>query len=361
MKKIYSLILFSIIYFNTKAQLSFIRNDSIPVTDQSVALKLPWAGGLNYPMFNEMDLNGDGIMDLVVYEGMNCPGHDHLMPFLNYGTHGQVDYHYAPQYISRFPPLNAWMATYDYNCDGKMDIFSLSIDGAAPYSGITVYRNDFDSISGLKFTLVANPIYANYYGYIKTNIPVSQISVPAFADIDNDGYMDIISFPPAPNGMLEYQRNTAIDSGWPCDSLRFTNVSQCWGGFALDGQDSNRVSSFGIACRMMQPDTSIHWDNGTTHVDDGSVFDILVYDNDGDGLKDCLFGAYGFNNALFVHNGGSLVKDNMDYQVTNFPNYDVPVNLPSFPCFFYIDGNNDGAKDLIVNPHSISNFSGVIW
>ncbi len=348
------------LYFHVAAQLTFVRVDTVQVTDQSVPFKNAWAGGLNFPMFFEIDLNGDSIMDLVAYENGGPPGHNRLMPFINNGAPGQPDYHYAPQYISHFPDVNGFMVTYDYNHDGKMDLFTLSIGGSAPNSGIMVYRNDYTPGTGLQFTMVMNPILTKY-SLITTNVFASEISVPAFCDVDNDGDMDIISWPDFPNGSVEYQKGLAVDSGWSFDSLRFQNVTQCWGGFALEiGTSNNRVSSFGNVCRMMEPDSTIHWDKGAA-VNDDTQSDILVFDNDGDGLKDALIGGFADNNALYIHNGGTVLKDSMNFQDTIFPRYNVPVNLPSFPSFFYLDADNDGAKDLIVTPHSISNFRGILF
>ncbi len=48
-------------------QLGFERYDAIPVTEENGPLAYPWAGGINHAQFSNMDLNGDGINDLVVF------------------------------------------------------------------------------------------------------------------------------------------------------------------------------------------------------------------------------------------------------------------------------------------------------
>jgi len=116
---LFTLFILSVTCFFSNAQMSFIRVDTVQVIDQTLPLKNAWAGGLNHPLFSEIDLNGDSIMDLVAFDLGGPPGNYRLMPFINHGDSGKIDYHYAPEYISRFPPLNQWMVTYDYNHDGK--------------------------------------------------------------------------------------------------------------------------------------------------------------------------------------------------------------------------------------------------
>ena len=50
-------------------------------------------GGLNCPQFSEIDLDGDGIKDLVSFE-RNFYGA--VKTFLNTGTNGNPSYTYAP-------------------------------------------------------------------------------------------------------------------------------------------------------------------------------------------------------------------------------------------------------------------------
>ncbi|MBL4578584.1 MAG: hypothetical protein JKX74_08930, partial [Flavobacteriales bacterium] len=53
----------------TVAQISLLPYDSIRVKKNATKyLKNPWAGGLNSPQFSQIDLNGDGIKDLFIYE-----------------------------------------------------------------------------------------------------------------------------------------------------------------------------------------------------------------------------------------------------------------------------------------------------
>src|SRR5262249_13716827 len=104
----------------TNAQVNFIRQQNVPVQVGANTLQLPWAGGLNYPMFSEFDFNQDGIMDLFCFDRVN----NRIVPFINNGTPNQIHYTYAPEYVKYFPDPHLWAFTYDFDCDGKNDFFT---------------------------------------------------------------------------------------------------------------------------------------------------------------------------------------------------------------------------------------------
>ena len=51
-----------------QAQFTYVLDQSIPVEYNGVTLPMPWAGAFNSPQFNTMDLNGDNIQDLVIFD-----------------------------------------------------------------------------------------------------------------------------------------------------------------------------------------------------------------------------------------------------------------------------------------------------
>ena len=50
------------------AQFQYRLEDAVPVTNGIQNLKLPWSGGLNSAQYNLMDVNADGVEDLVIYD-----------------------------------------------------------------------------------------------------------------------------------------------------------------------------------------------------------------------------------------------------------------------------------------------------
>lgn len=142
---------FILVSFAMNAQIQFVRNDSVPVMVNSQTLLFPWAGGINFAQFSEIDLDQDGTMDLFVFDRTG----NKITTYINNGTPNQVDYSVAPQYVSRFPRLHDWAILRDFNCDGKMDIFT-AFTGSSP--GISVWENISTMATGIQFQLVANPI-----------------------------------------------------------------------------------------------------------------------------------------------------------------------------------------------------------
>ena len=67
-------------YFSlfVNAQSGFTLNTSIPV-NQNGPLDLAWAGGINFPVFSEIDLNNDNTADLFVFDRSN----NRILTFIN--------------------------------------------------------------------------------------------------------------------------------------------------------------------------------------------------------------------------------------------------------------------------------------
>jgi|FLOH01.1.fsa_nt_gi hypothetical protein len=323
-------------------QLQLVRYDSIPVTEGSFPLINAWAGGFNSPQFSEIDLNGDGINDLFAFE-RNWYGM--VKTFINFGTNDQVDYVYDAGYQHKFPAMHNWTLLADYNCDGKNDIFTSVPAGAA------VYRNDYDPVSGLNFTLVA-PLLLSKSSLGLTPLYVSPPDIPAIKDIDGDGDMDILSFDVLGNAMM-FHKNMSVEKYDNCNSLEFDLDSECWGYFSESSLD-NTITLF---------DTCSNVSTKTTNDDRHAGSATLAIDLNGNGLQDLLIGDISYNNIVSLNNGGTIENSSMISQDANFPSYSTPVDLTVFPAAYYLDVNNDEKKDLLIspnNPNTSENFNN-IW
>jgi hypothetical protein len=351
-KLLLPIIFFLATNFLPAQHLYFSPASAIPVQDISGNnLQNAWAGGINYPLWSTIDINGDGIKDLYMFDKTN----DRVSTFLNDGSAGIHAYHYAPQYIRRFPTVraDAWAMCYDYNCDGNEDFFTLD----SAHSGIEVWRNDYTVQDGLHFTRVSIELMEDWSGPQPINIYATSIYLPAFSDIDNDGDMDIIGFNNPANGKFAYHKNLSMENHGDCNSLEFVFDDQCWGNFTLS-LGSNTVSSYhNVPCITPAPFGS----NGgieTTKRDD-TITTVCVFDIDGDGAKELLIGDQANPTCLMVHNGGTPASAEIDTSDMLFPSYDVSVNIFSYVHHAYIDADNDGKRDLLASAGTLEDKQGV--
>jgi hypothetical protein len=315
-------------------------------------LQNAWAGGINYPVWSAIDLNGDGIKDLYMFDKTN----DRVSTFLNDGTPGIHAYHYAPEYIHRFPHVrpDAWAMCYDYNCDGKEDFFTLD----APFSGIEVWRNDYTAQTGLQFTLVSSELMEDWSGTQPINVYASAIYLPSFSDFDNDGDMDIICFNNPANGKFAYHKNMSIENFSVCDSLAFVFDDKCWGNFTLS-MGSNTISTYHTPpCGTPAPFGPGGGGIETAKRDD-TITTVCAIDIDGDGPKELLIGDQANPTTLMVHNGGSITNAEVDTADSYFPSYDVSVDVHSYLRNFYLDVDNDGKRDLLASAGTFEDRQGV--
>jgi hypothetical protein len=333
-----------LVYLSVNAQLYFNRTDTVIVqTANGTILKNPWAGGLNFLQVSDIDLNYDGIMDLFVFDRTG----NRISTFINGGAANTVDYIYDHKYVDKFPKLDSWALLRDYNCDGKMDIFSHT------NLGIMVYKNDGDAVNGLHFTLVKQTLYSYY---IDTNPPsnylnlyVTSTDIPAIYDIDNDGDIDILTFDFA-GSRMQWNKNFSLENYGTCDSLNyFMLVDECFGDFEENFSTNSVTIDVCSAIDHIAPLDEDQSNRASRHA--GSC--TLCADLNGDTLRDLVIGDISFNNVTYLENGGSLQMADIVDEQTNFPSYSsTPVNAPLFPCSFYVDVNNDSVRDLLVSPNA---------
>lgn len=344
-KNIFLSVLFFFVAFAGFSQqqhdFGFEKNfDVVVYHDSAQPLKLPWLGGMHMCQFNSIDLNFDGVKDLVVFDRVG----NRLMTFLNNGTPNTVDYVYAPEYEEAFPYMYDWVFLRDYNNNGKEDIFTYFT------AGMSVYRNDSDPVNGLKFTKVTTMLnslqYANYL-----NLFVSDVELPGFGDIDGDGCMDIMVFHIL-GSYINLHTSQSMKKYGHCDSLDFKRTVHCWGNI-FESEDSNELT-LEINCpydyKNCDKEKEEKGGNQLLHV--GST--LLPIDLTGNGLMDLIIGDTDFPNLIATFNEGSLDTANMVSQDTAFPSYDVPVHLYATPLPSLIDVNNNGLKDMLVSPNQPS-------
>jgi hypothetical protein len=318
---------------HTLYDFGFERNFDISVVNQSGdTLPFAWFGGINNIYFSSLDINQNGIDDILIFEKHG----NKLHPFINQGIEGKFSYTYMPEYRDNFPEdISEWVIFADFNNNGKQDLFTYAT------GGIRLFENVSEN-GELRFQLYSPLLKSKQYeNYV--NIFLTNVDMPIIDDIDGDGDLDILSF--GVLGMfVEWHKNMGVELHSNPDTLDFHRVSRCWGNF-MEDENSNEVTLNAFCpwnknCQFNKSEKDI------MHV--GST--MLFFDTNGDGLKDLLLGDMDFSNIVLLLNGGSSDSAHFVSQQANFPQNTKSINLFSMPVISYIDINNDGIKELLASP-----------
>ncbi|MCS6980376.1 MAG: T9SS type A sorting domain-containing protein [Flavobacteriales bacterium] len=312
----------------------FIRTDTVPIIVNGAALPMAWSGGLNYVQIHSIDLNYDGLNDLITFDRT---GH-RLLPFLNIGAPGQMLYRPAPEYRPYFPDgLQAWTFFTDYDKDGRVDLFTYKNGSAA------VYRNIGSAPQGLSFQLV-KPVLMSNYGNFTTGIYISGADYPVFADLDKDGDLDVLNFNVL-GACLEMHKNLSREWYGHSDSLIFKLHTDNWGHVVEDPNNNTLYLNDSCDGQFIHTYPGPPRHGGST---------LMSLDANGDGRMDLVVGDLSYPTlTLLLDNGppGTAIIGSQNPQFPAGLGTSVPVNLAIFPAAFYTDVNNDGRRDLLASPN----------
>jgi hypothetical protein len=141
------------------------------------------AGGLNNPQLYSVDLNGDGVKDMIVFDRDG----DRWLALER--VNGQ--WIERPSWTKNFPTNKQWVHVVDYNCDGIPDIFGWVVHGVGVWQG--------QRTNGiLSFTWALGPLteLRSVYtpGSPAYNLQVLSVDRPYIGDIDQDGDIDVLCF-----------------------------------------------------------------------------------------------------------------------------------------------------------------------
>lgn len=298
-------------------QYAYEADFSIPVrTADDQLLAQPWAGGINAVQVNTLDINNDSVEDLILFDRTA----NKVLPYLVQGQ----QYIYAPMYEAFFPDdLANFLLIRDLNGDGKKDIFT-----GNPF-GIKVYlNNSSDDILRWQHLLFQNSNVMLTTGFSgKTNIQLQADDVPAIADMDGDGDLDVLCMNFSGSGKIEYHKNVGT-----LNSPDFVRTTQAWGGLTECG-----CGEFAF--------------NNTTCVSNGRVKHaggkfLLALDVNADNQMDLIFSESECDQLyLFINEGTS--ENAVFTQAVIYPD-----NLKEngvYPIAFYEDLDFDNIKDLIIS------------
>ncbi|WP_333820315.1 T9SS type A sorting domain-containing protein [Ohtaekwangia sp.] len=313
-----------------QAQFTYTLDQSIPVEGKQATLSMPWVGGINAAQYNTMDLDNDGVEDLVLFERMAGK----LFTFLNKNN----QYQYAPEYESFFPSdVTNWLLLRDFNCDGKKDVFTGNVLGIKVYTNVTqpgqtlTWKQYIFYDSGGK----SEVLLTKGYSTTKINLQLQFDDLPNIADVDGDGDLDIFNVRFANNGTIEFHQNYGMERYSRCDSLDFERITNTWGNFT---ECSCGVYAYnGTACRTT---------NGKVEHAGGKS--LLMLDVTHDGQLDILLSEATCSQLFMLPNQGTLLSPVIESEV-NFPSSNAANFL--YPAAYYEDVDFDGLKDLISTPN----------
>lgn len=319
MKNIYILFCALFLLSSQKAfcQLNF-RNAGIevPVLLKSDSLPNAWAGGLNSTTVSSLDCNLDKKEDLIVFDRV----HKKSLVFLNLNN----QHIFSKEASDKLPVLSKYALTFDYNKDGKKDIFTSSA------LGITVFKN-ISTANDLVFEKVADPVFT-YYPPSYSNMNIGTNDVPSLTDVDNDGDMDILHFNSMIGVSVIWERNMSMEKYGIPDSLDFKQTDDCWGGFQ---EQTCTTYYFGFDCMN---------NFRLEHVGAGS---LIALDMDNDGDKEVVLSKEDCSNLNYLINKGDAASAFFNKRETTF-SFSLPTNSIPYPISAFEDVDFDGNKDFIV-------------
>lgn len=329
-----------------------IRNNIPLIINNTDTLSSAWGGGMNDPVWGQLELNGDNLLDLVVFDSYD----NTFIPFVNQGG-VKPRYEYAPEYYSAFKDCDCeyWARFKDYDHDGDLDIF------CSANSNVSVYKNE--PVNGrAQLQLEIFNLDAVYFGTQKLALFSSKVFLPDLEDIDQDGDLDFFTWPSFIRNSPEFYRNVGLDSFGNADTLAFEFITDCWGHFVESANDGSLALHDTIGCPLINfspaangcldrtgkpfptqdPITGVEKHVGGTN---------LLLDMDGNNVMDLLLGDIGVSSIFYVHNCGTQDYAYVDTAYANFPTYDTPIDLFQNPGLTYLDYDNDGIRDLMVGTY----------
>ena len=334
-----------VIFFFTSltvvAQIYFSEALKIETFEGTKKIEHPFTGGFNNAQFSEIDLNQDGIMDLIVTDRFQ----NKTKPYLNSGISDSIHYTYAPEYAEKFPKIDHVLITRDYNNDGKMDLFVTGNE-------VLLYENTSTISGGLSFQLVDKLQTKNNSNSTSLNpLNPNAINYPAIIDLEGDKDIDIIYR--SSSRTLDYHRNLSIDNNNSFKPL-YERRSPCWGfiSFTFDSRftlDSILLND----CKVL---TRGERTKGLKHSEGMSTTPL---DIDVNGSMDLISSDIASYQMRVLLNSDSIstsskVNSEIFKIIDSFPNYDVPIKL-LYATAYFIDLNNDGLKDLIASSSHANN------
>lgn len=340
MRKISTLIWLCLLAAGTAAAQGGFEAATIPFQDQSgQLLRQPLGGGMNSPMFSQIDLNGDGNADMAVFDRTT----DLWQTWIASGTN-PVTYTHDPRYESAFPRCRFWALLRDMNCDGRPDLVTTS---QFQTSNMRVLFNNAMPGQVPSFVPGVDPVMTESLSVPGTFIPIliSEPDRPEIKDIDGDGDLDIL-FMVFGSNSLEYNKNFSLETG-NCGSLTFRKQTNEWGGLFLAGGCGN----YGFVGRLPAPGEGKSAQGPTKVMHSGAS--VTLANLNGDANHDLMLGDFDCTPLYAFNNTGTNASPAFPTAIKNWPRDLDSARMRLFPAGYVVDENADGLEDIFVAPSLI--------
>ena len=291
-----------------------------------VRLKNPFTGGLITPIFNQIDLNLDGVLDMVVLDrnGFSWRASTYINENNNYV--------YRPKYEKSFVSYTDKFLLKDFNCDGIPDMVLLKNSSPASiYKGVLKSSDTSYSFTFIKEIAAFDTNYINGNPIIqKYVLPYNVNSIPQIVDIDQDGDLDFMTnrdFLSAELNVITVFKNLQKEKQLSCDSFNFSKMDD-WGSFKAY-IDTNLNNPITIRPRHSEYQYLWHLD-----ANNDKKIDIVITDEM-------------FNNAPLGLNVGIGNKDTIRMFDTFFPKQTQSIDFFG-SIGYWMDVDQDNRKDILV-------------
>lgn len=317
-------LLFLLLPLQAFCQFAYEVDATIPARiNPSTPLPFAWAGGLNTVQINKMDLNGDTIEDLVLFDRTA----DKVLPYLARNN----DYQYSPEYEYFFPSdLNNFLLLRDYNGDGRKDIFTGNPFGIKMYKNIEVEsapfgweHYGFPTPGGGTSAVILSTGFSS-----KVNLQLQADDLPSIEDMDGDGDLDILVMNFSGTGQIQYHKNVSTQQSAP----DFVRTTLAWGGLTECGCGVFAFTNTGCG-------------SGSRVQHAGGKF-LLALDVDANGAMDLLFAESSCSTIYLFKNEGTT-ESAIFTRAEVFPGTNTTQGL--YPTAFLEDVDFDGIRDVLLS------------